>query len=278
MFYFGNAIGESGDDPANGVVDADDELASRTHKTGFSMAAVTNLYDYNRDGKVNATDDLIARNNPSGATPLQLISLPTGSPPAALDALQPVLLLPVAIAIPQPLPLSLPMEIFAVQSAVATTVAEIAVAQPLAVVSTVIASSQPIAVPLSAAEIRPVTAPNPSAVDKVLSDRSLKILPDALERLYVLPVRESPRQPGVTRPLAAEDITPLSARHAISTHGQESEKRILLLDSVFTRLIARRSIREDIISDDPAETVDIETLIGSRQVTHHKNGLLTPLK
>ena len=53
-------------------------LASRTHKTGFSAAAITNPYDYNRDGQVNATDDLIARHNRTdgagGNNPLQLIT------------------------------------------------------------------------------------------------------------------------------------------------------------------------------------------------------------
>ncbi len=78
VFYFGNAIGESGDNPANAVVDSADEIGSRTHKTGFTAAAIDNPYDYNRDGKVNATDDLIARNNTSAA--LQLIAAPVGVP------------------------------------------------------------------------------------------------------------------------------------------------------------------------------------------------------
>ena len=78
VFYFGNAIGESGNSPANAVVDTADETGSRTHKTGFTAAAVDNHYDYNRDGRVNATDDLIARHNRTdgvGGNPLQLITL-----------------------------------------------------------------------------------------------------------------------------------------------------------------------------------------------------------
>ena len=63
VFYFGNLIGESGDSSTIAAVDLNDEIASRTHKTGFSAAAIDNHYDYNRDGKVNATDDLIARHN-----------------------------------------------------------------------------------------------------------------------------------------------------------------------------------------------------------------------
>ena len=87
VFYFGNAIGESGDNPANAVVDSQDEIGSRTHKTGFTAAAIDNPYDYNRDGKVNATDDLIARNNASAE--LQLISAPVGGALVTGSALQP---------------------------------------------------------------------------------------------------------------------------------------------------------------------------------------------
>jgi hypothetical protein len=90
VFYFGNAIGESGNSATDAVVDSQDEIGSRTHKTGFSAAAIDNHYDYNRDGRVNAADDLIVRNNPSGSTPLQLIAAPVGAPLAAGDALQPL--------------------------------------------------------------------------------------------------------------------------------------------------------------------------------------------
>jgi glucuronoarabinoxylan endo-1,4-beta-xylanase len=89
VFYFGNLIGESGDSSAIAAVDLNDEIASRTHKTGFSAATIVNLYDYNRDGKVNATDDLIARHNASNT--LELITPVAGSL-AAMDQLQPMIL------------------------------------------------------------------------------------------------------------------------------------------------------------------------------------------
>ena len=92
VFYFGNAMGESGDNPVNAVVDLQDEIGSRTHKTGFTAAAITNQYDYNRDGKVNATDDLIARHNRTdgvGADPLHLISALSAAPPSG-EVLQPL--------------------------------------------------------------------------------------------------------------------------------------------------------------------------------------------
>ena len=74
VFYFGNLIGESGDSSSIAAVDINDEIASRTHKTGFSAADIANKFDYNRDCRVNATDDLIARFNASHT--LQLITAP----------------------------------------------------------------------------------------------------------------------------------------------------------------------------------------------------------
>jgi hypothetical protein len=79
VFYFGNAIGESGNDPANTVVDQQDEVGARTHPTGFAPALMDNPFDFNRDGRVNATDALIARHHPSGLDPLQLITAPAGA-------------------------------------------------------------------------------------------------------------------------------------------------------------------------------------------------------
>ncbi|MGA2797512.1 MAG: rhamnogalacturonan lyase [Thermoguttaceae bacterium] len=93
VFCFGNAIGESGNSAADAVVDSADEAGSRTHKTGFSSAAIDNHYDYNRDGRVNVTDDLIARHNRTdgvGGNPLQLIDPPLGAPLSAGDTLQPL--------------------------------------------------------------------------------------------------------------------------------------------------------------------------------------------
>jgi len=79
VFYSGNAIGETGNNAANAVVDLQDDLGARNHKTGFTPAPITNRYDFNRDRRVNATDELIARYNHSGTSPLQLIDLMTGA-------------------------------------------------------------------------------------------------------------------------------------------------------------------------------------------------------
>ena len=62
VFYFGNLVGESGSGP--GQVTAADESAARADPHNFvSPANITNPHDYNRDGRVDATDQLIARRN-----------------------------------------------------------------------------------------------------------------------------------------------------------------------------------------------------------------------
>ena len=66
VFYFGNLVGESGKQPVNGafVVSGDDELAARGDPHGFTdPAAITDAADYNKDGRVDAIDQLMARYN-----------------------------------------------------------------------------------------------------------------------------------------------------------------------------------------------------------------------
>jgi|GEM_PF-390353 len=76
VFYFGNCVGETGNDPSNAEVTEADAAAVRANRTGIVPAAVTNPYDFNRDRRVNSTDEMIARNNPRiGPDALQLIDL-----------------------------------------------------------------------------------------------------------------------------------------------------------------------------------------------------------
>jgi hypothetical protein len=86
VFYFGNAIGESGNSGTNAGVDATDELAARNDPHSFlNPATITNPHDYNRDGRVDAIDQIIARNSAATAgTAVQLISVP--SVPAAANS------------------------------------------------------------------------------------------------------------------------------------------------------------------------------------------------
>jgi hypothetical protein len=64
VFYFGNAIGETGDDADHAIVNATDEIAARNNPRSFNnLAPVTSPHDFNRDGFVNATDQILARSN-----------------------------------------------------------------------------------------------------------------------------------------------------------------------------------------------------------------------
>ncbi|MCI0535268.1 MAG: LamG domain-containing protein [Verrucomicrobiales bacterium] len=77
VFYFGNAVGDSGNSAADTKVNATDEILARNNARSNGQAPITFAYDYNRDSKVNATDEIIARNNAtSSVTALKLISVP----------------------------------------------------------------------------------------------------------------------------------------------------------------------------------------------------------
>jgi len=83
VLYFGNAIGETGNDPANASVNILDIGLVRGNQTGRGSAGIDNVYDVNRDDKVNILDIGLVRNNQSGRNPLRLISVPGGMPLAA---------------------------------------------------------------------------------------------------------------------------------------------------------------------------------------------------
>jgi hypothetical protein len=85
VFYYGNAVAETGNDPESAEVTPADEIDIRTSRTGFRPASLDSPHDVNRDRQVNAFDDLIARNNQTSddqGTALRLIQL-TGQAQAA---------------------------------------------------------------------------------------------------------------------------------------------------------------------------------------------------
>jgi len=87
VFYFGSRVGDSGEGnaPGSAVTNYADEIAARSHSAArFSDIAVSSLYDYNRDGRVNTTDQLIARRN--GGT-LPLLHIASAPPTAMADAI-----------------------------------------------------------------------------------------------------------------------------------------------------------------------------------------------
>jgi hypothetical protein len=80
VFYFGCAIGETGNSTADARVNSSDVTLIRLNYSGFGTAPIDSRYDFNRDGKVNSADVTICRNYFSGFTPLLLITAPSGSP------------------------------------------------------------------------------------------------------------------------------------------------------------------------------------------------------
>lgn len=79
VFYFGNAIGESGNSSSDAIVStADVQGAANNPKTAEDPAAIDFAYDYNRDALVDATDQALASSNLTNATTaLKLIQPPT---------------------------------------------------------------------------------------------------------------------------------------------------------------------------------------------------------
>jgi glucose/arabinose dehydrogenase len=88
VFYFGNAVAESGNGntATQAVVNVTDELAARNHPHGqFDELGQDVVFDYNRDRRVNTTDALLARNNfTTIGTALNFINV--SNPPAAPQA------------------------------------------------------------------------------------------------------------------------------------------------------------------------------------------------
>jgi hypothetical protein len=80
VFYFGNAIGETGNSTANAAVNAFDEIGVRAHpRLAGNPADITDTFDINRDRYVNAFDEIQVRANGSLAgTVLQLITPSSG--------------------------------------------------------------------------------------------------------------------------------------------------------------------------------------------------------
>ena len=74
VFYFGNAIGESGNVVEDANVDLADVGLTRVNQTGFGTADIDNAYDFDRNGRVQIDDVGLARSNQSGFTALKLIS------------------------------------------------------------------------------------------------------------------------------------------------------------------------------------------------------------
>ncbi len=81
VFYYGNAVGDVGNSEFNAMVNATDEIEIRNHPAFVPPATLDSRYDLNRDRKVNATDQIIARANTTFADALILIEAPAATIP-----------------------------------------------------------------------------------------------------------------------------------------------------------------------------------------------------
>ena len=78
MFFFGSAVGDDlSGERTTAFTNSTDDLDARSHP---GVATITNIYDYNKDGFVNASDSLIVRN---GSGSVRFINI--GNPPSAPD-------------------------------------------------------------------------------------------------------------------------------------------------------------------------------------------------
>jgi hypothetical protein len=92
VFYFGSAVGESGNKPTDALVNATDVIAVRDNPRGpLNQATLGNRLDFNRDALVNATDLVLARDHITGPfTALRLITPVVSAPaPGAAGAAAP---------------------------------------------------------------------------------------------------------------------------------------------------------------------------------------------
>jgi hypothetical protein len=85
VFFYGSAPGDDGtlpDDATTFRTDANDEIDTRNHPaTLTSNIPITNIYDFNRDGKVDSSDQIISRNNwMSNLSALVFLSVGTTGP------------------------------------------------------------------------------------------------------------------------------------------------------------------------------------------------------
>ena len=82
VFYYGNAIGDTGNSPDDLLVSAADVIAIRDSVRGpVGSVPIDDPHDLNRDGYVDAIDVILARNNATG--PFSALRLLTPAEPAA---------------------------------------------------------------------------------------------------------------------------------------------------------------------------------------------------
>jgi hypothetical protein len=88
VFYWGNAIGESGDTASHALVNVTDALAVLAHpRSPLDPASLADRYDFNRDGLVDAVDvTIVLQHMTSPLSALRLIAPVSAQEAAAHDA------------------------------------------------------------------------------------------------------------------------------------------------------------------------------------------------
>ncbi len=85
VFYFGNAIGESGNSSTDAAVTAADALAARGRISATTSVSIDSNWDYNRDGFITVADMQTAQHNyTAGDAVLNLIAPPAAPEPMAI--------------------------------------------------------------------------------------------------------------------------------------------------------------------------------------------------
>lgn len=95
-FYFGNAVGESGNTTVDAKVTSADALRVLNNIT--ASAALSSRFDFNRDGKVASADRLLVLNNLSSIQPLTLLDLRAGLARLARSVLRTISVVPTRVA------------------------------------------------------------------------------------------------------------------------------------------------------------------------------------
>ncbi len=102
VFYYGNAIGETGNSATDAQVTPTDEVAVRNNPASLAInpAAITHSCDFNRDKKVGPTDMILCRNNgTNSSTALQLIALVQNTAPTVLAGADQTITLPAGVTL-----------------------------------------------------------------------------------------------------------------------------------------------------------------------------------
>jgi uncharacterized delta-60 repeat protein len=185
VFYYGNAIGETGNSTTDAKVDGTDVARTQSNQTGLGSASITNVYDFNRDGKVNGVDVALAQANQSGLNPLRLITVPGGGPSVltaaqAVGASTPAAPAAPAAAVPAPVPAVVAIALVPAPAAPVIPAAPVAPVAPQAAVPGVPNAAAPVAptavaTPAAAATTAAlVPAPAPTAFTNAGSALTLK--------------------------------------------------------------------------------------------------------